>query len=133
MNKLIILRGLPGAGKTTFANYLDFIDPEAITISADDYHMVNGEYKFDINRLAAAHTWCQEYVKMHMANYAGCIVLHNTSTTERELKPYLDLAKEYNYQVISLIVENRHGNKNIHNVPEETLTKMESRFHVKLI
>ena len=33
----------------------------------------------------------------------------------------------------SLIVENRHGGKNVHGVPDETLEKMEQRFSIKLI
>jgi hypothetical protein len=61
------------------------------------------------------------------------IVVSNTSTTEKELQPYLDLANEYGYKVVSLIVENRHGNSNVHSVPQETLQKMKDRFQIKLI
>ena len=61
------------------------------------------------------------------------IVVSNTSTTEKEMQPYLDLAREFGYTVVSLIVENRHGNSNVHNVPQETLKKMQDRFEVKLI
>jgi hypothetical protein len=59
-------------------------------------------------------------------------VVSNTLTTEKELKPYYELAEKYNYTVFSLIVENRHGGTNVHNVPEETLDKMEKRFSIKL-
>ena len=48
------------------------------------------------------------------------------------MKDYFDLASTYGYRVVSLIVENRHGSKNVHNVPEETLEKMRNRFEVKL-
>ena len=61
------------------------------------------------------------------------IVVSNTSTTERELQPYLDLANEFGYTVVSLVVENRHGNTNVHDVPQETLQKMKDRFQIKLI
>jgi hypothetical protein len=44
----------------------------------------------------------------------------------------LDLAKAYDYNVVSLIVENRHGNKSVHGVAEETMDKMEKRFEIKL-
>ncbi|AHK11220.1 hypothetical protein S14_111 [Shewanella sp. phage 1/4] len=43
------------------------------------------------------------------------IVVHNTNTSERELKPYLKLAEEHSYEVVSLVVENRHGNHDMHN------------------
>ena len=48
------------------------------------------------------------------------------------MKPYYELAEKYGYAVFSLIVENRHGGKNVHNVPEETLEKMRNRFEIKL-
>lgn len=61
------------------------------------------------------------------------IVVANTFTQEWEMNPYIELAKKYGYKVISLVVENRHGNKNIHNVPDETIQKMVNRFEIKLI
>ena len=50
----------------------------------------------------------------------GQIIVSNTFTTEWELKHYLELAEEYGYNAFSLVVENRHGNKDIHDVPEKT-------------
>jgi hypothetical protein len=49
-------------------------------------------------------------------------------TSEKELAPYIELAQKYGYQIISLIVENRHGNKSVHDVPDETLDRMEVRL-----
>jgi hypothetical protein len=46
--------------------------------------------------------------------------------------PYYDLAKKHGYRVFSVIVENRHEGVNSHDVPEETLQKMRSRFDIKL-
>ena len=66
------------------------------------------------------------------AQYYPEIVVSNTFTQEWEMKAYMDLAAKYGYQVVSLIVENRHGNSSIHNVPDETIEKMKSRFEVKL-
>jgi predicted kinase len=59
-------------------------------------------------------------------------VVSNTFTQEWEMQSYIDLAKKYGYQVTTLIVENRHGNSNVHNVPAETLDRMRQRFEVKL-
>lgn len=60
------------------------------------------------------------------------VIVSNTFTTERELTPYTDMANQLNYSVISLVVENRHGNESIHNVPEEAMDRMRNRFSVKL-
>jgi hypothetical protein len=48
------------------------------------------------------------------------------------MKPYYKMAEEFGYTVFSIIVENRHGGENVHNVPEATLEAMEKRFDVKL-
>lgn len=142
MKKLIIVRGIPGSGKTTFAEFLfNFIDIEidAAILAADDYfYDDDGVYNFDANKLHQAHVHCQQSVENSMILDGGkeaplsLIIVHNTSTTPKEMKPYLDLAKKYDYEVTSLIVENRHGNTNVHGVPQEVLDKMKNRFEVKL-
>ena len=127
----IFVRGLPGSGKTTFAELLEALIPRAEAYAADDFFMENGEYKFDQAKLAAAHGWCQSQTADAMRKGLPVIV-HNTFTTEKELKPYLKLAEEHGYNVVSIIVENRHGNTSVHGVPEEVMEKMENRFSVKL-
>jgi predicted kinase len=56
----------------------------------------------------------------------------NTFTTEKEMKPYLELAEKYDYRVVSMIIENRHGNDSLHGVPEFVMEKMLNRFSFKL-
>ncbi len=137
MKYLIILRGLPGAGKSTFAN---FIWQSGVIFEADKYFInAEGEYVFDAFKLHKAHEWCIASIEAAMqrnaesnGQYFSEIVVSNTTTTQKEIQPYMDLAAAYGYNVISLIVENRHGNKSIHGVAEETLDKMENRFEVKL-
>jgi len=133
---LILLRGLPGAGKSTFAN---FIWQSGVIFEADQYFYDNeGNYNFDATKLGAAHKDCQSRVEQAMKDheenpqYYPEIVVSNTSTTEKELQPYIDLANKYDYKVVSLIVENRHGNKSVHNVPDEKLEQMKNRFQIKL-
>jgi hypothetical protein len=48
------------------------------------------------------------------------------------MEPYFKMAELNEYRVFSIIVENRHGGVNEHNVPEEVLTKMRERFEIKL-
>ena len=42
------------------------------------------------------------------------------------------MANEWGYTVFTVIVENRHGGKNIHGVPDDKLEIMKNRFEVKL-
>ena len=128
---LIIFRGIPGAGKTTVAEFFAEAT-DSNTFAADDFHMIDDEYKFNIKNIYAAHMNCQKNVREAMEGNEWLISVHNTNTTKKELKSYFDLANEFGYRVFSLIVENRHDHENIHNVPTETLIKMRNRFDVKL-
>ena len=60
------------------------------------------------------------------------IAVSNTFTQEWEMKPYFELAKKYGYKIFTVIVENRHGGKNIHGVPDDKLEIMKNRFEFKL-
>jgi hypothetical protein len=53
-------------------------------------------------------------------------VVSNTFTTIKEMRPYFDLAKEFDIVPTVMVVQNEWGN--VHNVPEETLAKMKARF-----
>jgi len=125
---LIILRGIPGSGKSTVAQ---LFNSKAIC-TADDYFTYNNVYNWKADKIGAAHTWCQKKCKRFMQVSAQTIVIANTNTVEKEFQPYIDLAKKYGYKVFSLIVENRHDGKNDHNVPEESIAKMRNRFQIKL-
>lgn len=60
------------------------------------------------------------------------IAVSNTFTQEWEMEDYFKLAEKYGYKVVSLIVENRHGGKNQHGVPDEKIEQMKNRFQIKL-
>lgn len=130
MNKiLILLRGVPGCGKTTVANLLLGESYAGEMYAADDYFArPKGGYEFDRDKLGEAHRQCQENVKEAMQEEVSPIIVHNTSTMEKELAPYQELADSFGYQVGYLVVENRHGGVNQHNVPEEALARMEQRL-----
>lgn len=126
---IIIIRGISGCGKSTFAKTLGGFHFEADMYFIDP---VTGEYNFDPSKIKLAHQWCQDSVKSSMTLNHDKIVVSNTFTQEWEMQPYFDLAKKYNYKVFTIIIENRHGGKNTHNVPDETLEKMRNRFEFKI-
>ena len=130
MNKLYLIRGASGSGKSSLVESL--MDKTSISLSADDWMMKGGKYVFNKNKLPIVHRICVDQTKKKMQNRTKKIFVHNTFTTNSELKPYYKLAKEHNYKVFSMVVENRHGGKNIHGVEEESLDLQKEKFQVKL-
>lgn len=132
MKTLILLRGLPGSGKSTLAKLLvgekDYCHKEADMFFVDR----EGNYKFEPSKIRDAHAWCQEEIEFAMKLEHSPVVVSNTFTQEWEMQAYYELAAKYDYQVSSIIVENRHGGKNVHGVPEDKLQAMKDRFEVKL-
>ena len=134
MRNLYLLRGLPGSGKSTLARFVG----DAF-VEADMFFLKNGKYEFDGSKIRDAHAWCQstvrEWMQMNADTYGleySEIAVSNTFTQEWEMEAYYNLAKEFNYRVFSMIVENRHDGVNSHGVPEDKLEAMKSRFEVKL-
>lgn len=120
MTKLIIVRGLPGSGKSTFAKTLF-----ANHLEADMYFMTDGEYEFNPNKLHDAHIWCQNTTDHIISN--GCdVVVSNTFTTMKEMKPYIEIAHKHNAEIVVYRCVKDYGS--IHDVPETTIERMKHRF-----
>jgi uridine kinase len=141
MNKdkptLFLIRGVAGAGKSTFANLLNQYALTMINLEADDFFQkYNAEtnsfdYNFDPTKLKDAHQWCQS-TAMHFLEQGFNVSVSNTSVTDWEVGQYMDIANLAGANFVSLIVENYHGNKNIHGCPDEKVQQMKRKFYVQL-
>ena len=106
-----------------------------LMIAADDWMVdADGNYLFNSNHLGDCHRNCEQEARKFMDDNSefGILIVHNTFTMEKEMKPYKDAAEDYGYMVHQIIVENNHGNESTHGVPEKTMEKMERRFSVNL-
>lgn len=128
-NTLTIVRGLPGSGKSTLANALaSHLRTRAVwaeVVEADQYFERTGDYQFDPTKLAAAHIDCQNRTKQYLESGAHVIVA-NTFTRRWEYEWYLDVAMELGVRV--QVIETHGDFGSVHNVPDETMTRMRNRW-----
>lgn len=128
---LILVRGLPGDGKSTLGQVLASFG--ARHVEADQFFCLSGQYRFDPSKLHDAHTWCQDEVDYAMHHDYRLIVVTNTFTRNREMAPYVELAKNNNYRYHVVTKESGYGtvglaSRNIHNVLLETIDQMKHRW-----
>ena len=120
-NKLTLIRGLPGSGKSTYAkNNFD-----CLILENDMYHVSGGKYGWTGKRQGEAVKWCFETCRAALMSGMDVVVC-NTFTTHREMEKYVSLAEECGAELSVIRMGNDFGN--VHNVPESTLGIMKSRF-----
>ena len=128
---VLILRAVPGSGKTTLAEAIKSLNISDVTICcADDYFYLNdqGTYQFDLDKLHLAHSYCRQSFDEALQHNKSFIIVANTNTKTKDFKYYETKAKENGYLVSSVVVENRHGNSDVHNVPSENKLIMEKNI-----
>jgi predicted kinase len=131
MNKVYILSGIPGSGKSTYA-----ANSPGYAVSADDYFTKGGEYVFDHKKLKEAHAECFRNFIQQIEEYPGIVIVDNTNTTVEEISPYVLGASAFGYEheIITFLCDPKvAAERNKHNVPLKSIERMASRLaHRKL-
>lgn len=120
MANLVIIRGLPGSGKSTMAKQLY---PDYVLCEADQYFEQDGEYKFDAKKLPMAHEWCYNKVLMALSSGKDAVVA-NTFTRLWEFERYLNM----NCASSVTVVTATGSYDNVHGVPVSAIERMRDRW-----
>ena len=118
MSEIVLIRGVPGSGKTTKAKR-DF--PDHMHFEADMFFMKDGEYCYDSKLIKEAHQWCQKQVREGIKQGEN-IVVSNTFIKVWEMNPYFGM------NVPVRVVEATGDYDNIHDVPKEAVLRMKEKF-----
>lgn len=130
---LILVRGLPGSGKSTFATKL----AHCTVVSADDYFTTpTGEYKFDPTMLSLAHKDCQERAAGLILLNGKSVAVCNTFSQRWELQPYLELPSYHDMNIRVTVLDlfdaglpDEHlAQFNTHGVPQSQIAIMRGRW-----
>lgn len=97
MNVAVIMRGLPGTGKSTIARMLAGVN--GAVHSTDDYFYSNERYRFDERRQAEHHNLNFRAFVENLKRQVPVVVCDNTNVRHWNYKRYVDAARAAGYQV----------------------------------
>ena len=149
MGKVILLTGIPGAGKSFFVkNYLETHPNETHIVCSADHHFeglakqkrteleIAGDlegakavpnYLFDYMQLRTAHMTCQQKCVQAMEAGVDIIFVDNTNITNKERQFYINSAMSHEYDVeIKAFPKDEEmiklaSSRNQHGVPEDKI------------
>ncbi|CAH0521691.1 unnamed protein product [Peronospora belbahrii] len=147
---VIILRGIPGSGKTTIRREIQAICSHKkvmlTTCSADSFFETQRGYLYDVRKIGAAHSKCKADFtgavekELSRSSEDGCLQQHvvlvdNSNTQRWEYEAYEDIAKIQGCRVHiiemkcpDVLTAFRMSQRNSHGVPSDKVISMFQRW-----
>ncbi|NXG86747.1 N4BP2 protein, partial [Stercorarius parasiticus] len=132
---LVLLRGVPGSGKSYLARTLLEDNPGGIILGTDDYFYKHGQYHYDPDCLGEAHDWNRKRAKEAFEMRISPIIIDNTNIQAWEMKPYVTLAQQFKYKVMFREPDTwwkfkpkELERRNVHGVSKEKIKRMLERY-----
>lgn len=137
---LIIMRGVPGSGKSYLSRHIleqtvGLHTGQPHILSTDDYFMINGKYVHNPNMLQEAHGWNHNRAFNSMRIGVSPVIIDNTNTEMWEMRPYATMACDYGY-LIEILEPDTHWcfnekelvRRTVHSVPKLKIREMIERY-----
>lgn len=117
---LFMMSGIPGTGKTTIAKYIA-TNNHIPMFAADDF-FCETQIPYDYHYLMCAHRLCQynTYTELLKGN---SVIVHNTSTTLQEMKPYFAMGFDK-----IVVIRPTTQFESLHNIETKTMENMKKRL-----
>lgn len=128
MQHLILIRGLPGSGKSTFANIIANA-MGACHVETDMYFTHDdGSYHFDARKLTAAHAWCRDCTNT-MLREGRDVIVANTFSRRWEIDPYYEIAMDIGADKVRVYEMTMNTQfESVHGVPAHVIRNMAQRW-----
>lgn len=138
-NRLVIMRGLPGSGKSTVAARLReaavAVGNRCEIFSTDEYFMRDGKYHFNPQLLGQAHDWNKRRAQAAISLGVEVVIIDNTNIQKQHYADYINYARSFGYETREEVVGafdqesvKLCSQRNVHGVPLEAISRMAARF-----
>lgn len=138
---MILMRGIPGSGKSTRAEALKQIisskKRDAVVLSTDDFWYKDDPdiYAWDAKKIGEAHKWNQNRALQHI-RFGHNVIIDNTNLDTFAIAPYIDIALKHNVKLylhtvetpVETCIERQADRPEDRRVPEETIRRMAEKL-----
>lgn len=123
MHELVIIRGLPGSGKSTRAKqeFPDYLHYEPDHLFCD----TQGRYRFDAQLFKSACRWVEKMTDFALARQEN-VVVTDVFARLTDIEPYRKLAEAHGAKFQVLTCQERYGST--HRVPVTIIERMRAEF-----
>lgn len=126
MKRAVIMRGVPGSGKSTIAKLL--VGETGVIHSTDNYFYVEGVYSFSPSLLSQNHEKNFEAFCESLKKDVPIVICDNTNVKRTHFAHYISAAEAAGYQVDIVVMPHPDPEvaaiRNKHGVSSETIRQM---------